>query len=315
MTAATGAWFIAKYGYHLHLLDEPIYRSSHLTVKPKAGGIGILVGFIIAAIMVELPAGFWVPAALLSILSFMSDRFRISVLFRFLFQFGTCLIFLNTIWQGHPFSSSGLLLFILLSIFIVATTNYYNFMDGINGMAGISGIVGFGLLAVYAISVDAPSNLIILNICMALCCLGFLPFNFPGARVFMGDVGSILLGFVFSAMVVWLSVSIIEFICLASFLFPFYADEITTEFVRLKDGERLWTPHRRHLYQILTNEYGVEHWKISLWYGLGQLIVGLSVLVFMDKGISIALSLLLFCFVMFIIISGLLRKKSVLKTV
>ena len=191
---------------------------------------------------------------------------------------------------------------------MVATTNYYNFMDGINGLAGISGIVAFGLLAIYANSVNAPSNLIIFNICIALCCLGFLPFNFPRAWVFMGDVGSILLGFVFSAMVIWLSTSILELICLASFLFPFYADEIITEFVRLKNGEKLWTPHRRHLYQILANEYGVEHWKISLGYGFGQLIVGLSILVFMDKGIFIVLSLLLFYFVIFTLISSLLRK-------
>jgi Fuc2NAc and GlcNAc transferase len=192
---------------------------------------------------------------------------------------------------------------------MVATTNYYNFMDGINGMAGISGIVGFGLLAAYGHSVDAPSNLMILTICMMFCCLGFLPFNFPRARVFMGDVGSILLGFIFAAMAVWLSNSILELVCLASFLFPFYADEITTEFVRLKGGEKLWTPHRRHLYQILANEYGVAHWKISLIYGLGQLIVGLSVLVFIDKGIFIVLSLLLFYFVLFTLISGSLRKK------
>jgi Fuc2NAc and GlcNAc transferase len=314
LSSVFGAWFISKYGQYFHLMDEPIYRSSHCTVKPKGGGIGILIGVTIAAIHLELPTGFWVPAASLSILSLMSDRFKISVLFRLLFQFATSLIFLISIWQGHSFSSGGLLLFILLSIFMVATTNYYNFMDGINGMAGVSGIVGFGMLAVYANFVGAPSNLNILNICIALCCLGFLPFNFPRARVFMGDVGSILLGFVFSAMVIWLSTSILELICLASLLFPFYADEITTEMMRLKDSEKIWTPHRRHLYQILANEYGVTHWKISLVYGLLQLFVATSVLVFYDEGMLTLALLLSFYFFVFVFVSGTIRKLLVPKS-
>lgn len=309
LTSATGAWFIVKYGHHLHLMDEPNYRSSHRIAKPKGGGIGMLIGFITAAIIVELPAAFWVPAALLSILSFMNDRFKISVLTRLLFQFATSIIFLIAIWQWHPFSSGGLLLIIPFSIFIVATTNYYNFMDGIYGMAGISGIVGFGLLAVYGNSVDAPSNLIILTICMALCCLGFLPFNFPGARVFMGDVGSILLGFVFSAMVIWLSKSILDLICLASFLFPFYADVITTGFVRLKDHEKLWTPHRRHVYQILANEYGIAQWKITLGYGAGQLLVGANVLFLRNKGLFIVIFIMLLYFFAFASLSFIVRRR------
>ena len=76
----------------------------------------------------------------------------------------------------------------------------------------------------------------------------------------MGAVGSILLGFVFAGMVIWLSRSLFDFIVLAAFLFPFYADELTTMIVRLKDGDRLTRPHRKHLYQLLANEMGIPHW-------------------------------------------------------
>ena len=93
----------------------------------------------------------------------------------------------------------------------------------------------------------------------------------------MGDVGSILLGFVFAGMVVFLSGNLLDFICMAGFLFPFYADELNTMIVRLRDGENLTKPHRRHLYQLLANEYGIAHWKVSLGYGLFQLIVGISI--------------------------------------
>ena len=95
----------------------------------------------------------------------------------------------------------------------------------------------------------------------------------------MGDVGSILLGFVFAGMVVWLSRSLLDFICLAAFLFPLYADELTTMIARIKNGENLTRPHRRHLYQLLANEGNISHWKVAVGYGLVQLVVGMSVLI------------------------------------
>ncbi len=310
-----GAWIIYKYGYLFNVVDQPNIRSSHFSPMPKGGGIGILFGFIIVSIILSLPILFWIPAAALSIIGFLSDRHNISISFRLFFQFAASFLFLVGIWKWHPVAYAGYFMLIPLSVFIVGTANYYNFMDGINGIAGITGIVAFGLLGFYSHYFYAASKLSIFNISILLCCLGFLPFNFPKARVFMGDVGSILLGFVFAATVIWLSQSFVDFLCMVSFLFSFYADEISTEFARLKDGEKIWTPHRRHLYQILVNEYGIEHWKISLGYGFGQLIVGLSVLIFMDKGFFIVLSILLFYFAIFTLISSLLRKKLVLKTV
>ena len=87
----------------------------------------------------------------------------------------------------------------------------------------------------------------------------------PKARVFMGDVGSVMLGFVYAGLVVGLSYSLNDFMVLCAFLFPFYADELTTLYVRIKGErhsrlmDRLMKPHRRHLYQLLANEMGVAH--------------------------------------------------------
>ena len=74
--------------------------------------------------------------------------------------------------------------------------------------------------------------------------------------------------------------------------FPFYADELTTMVLRLKDGEKLFNPHRRHLYQLLANELNIAHWKVSAGYGIFQLIVGLSVLALKPFGIWVILCLL-----------------------
>ena len=83
-----------------------------------------------------------------------------------------------------------------------------------------------------------------------------------------------------------------DFVCLVAFLFPFYADELTTMAVRIKDGEKLSQPHRRHLYQLLANEKGISHWKISVGYGLGQLLVGITIFLVKPFGIMIVLLLL-----------------------
>jgi Fuc2NAc and GlcNAc transferase len=309
--SAAGAWFIGKYGQLFNLLDKPNTRSSHRTATPKGGGLGLLAAFLAASFLLGLPAGLWLPAAVVAGISFMGDRNEISPAYRLFFQFAAGIIFLAVHWKSSSQPPFNLLMIMPLALFITTTANYYNFMDGINGIAGLTGLIGFGLLAVFAHSRDADTSLKLLAICLSLSCLGFLPFNMPQARVFMGDVGSILLGFLFAVIVISVSRNVLEFISLACFLFPFYADEITTEIIRLKDGEKLWTPHRRHLYQILTNEYGIAHWKISAGYGMVQLFGGISVFFMLRAGIYPLLVMISGYFVIFTLISGTIRYRLV----
>jgi len=115
----------------------------------------------------------------------------------------------------------------------------------------------------------------------------------------MGDVGSILLGFSFAAIVVFFSKSPLDFVCLAGFLFPFYADELTTMAVRIRNGENLLRPHRKHLYQLLANEKGIAHWKVSMGYGLLQLFIGVAVIRIRPVGLVAVIVLLGVCFLGF----------------
>ncbi|MBN1183759.1 MAG: glycosyltransferase family 4 protein [Bacteroidales bacterium] len=268
------------------LLDKSNYRSSHDGVIPKGGGIGILAAFVISSIFLKISPTFLIPAVILSLISLIGDRKEISPKLRLPVQFIAAFFFLLQASDHFPLISDfWLLTSVFFSLFIIATTNWYNFMDGINGIAGITAVVGFGLLACYNYNSQGDSRLTVLSICIICACLGFLPFNFPKARVFMGDVGSILLGFVFASIVVMLSKSFLDFVCLSAFLFPFYADEFVTMAVRLKDGENLLHAHRRHFYQLLANEMGIAHWKVTLGYGLLQLIVGISVLLVKPFGV------------------------------
>jgi len=166
---------------------------------------------------------------------------------------------------------------------------------------------------------------------MGLACMGFLPFNIQkNARVFMGDVGSVLLGFVYAGLVVGLSYSLNDFMVLCAFLFPFYADELITLGVRIREtGDRrpedgggrretggwrrtvgmLMQPHRGHVYQLLVNEMGLDHWKVSVGYGVLQLMVGVGALTLRWYGVLVVVVFLVCCFVGFWGFGYLVRKR------
>ncbi len=117
-----------------------------------------------------------------------------------------------------------------------------------------------------------------LALVLASSCLGFLPWNVPRARVFMGDVGSILLGFVFALYVVVWSRSFADVLMFIAFMYPFFVDETITLWTRLRCGDSLKTAHRRHVYQVLANQMGIAHWRVSLGYGGVQMLVGVTAL-------------------------------------
>ncbi len=125
---------------------------------------------------------------------------------------------------------------------------------------------------------------------MIAACLGFLCLNFPCARIFMGDVGSASLGFLFSILMIGMAQSILDFLVMAGFLTPFYFDELFSMWIRLRQKQSLLVPHRKHVYQLMANEFGMEHWKISLSYGLLQAAMGEAVIFLSSFGIMSVLA-------------------------
>ncbi len=284
----SGACFMSRFAYRFGLIDIPNNRSSHVLPTPRGGGAGILAAFLIVSGFLRLPVYTWMPASLLAIVSFFDDRLSLTPRTRLLFQFTAA--FLVVV----PHSSSLHLnwpalavITVALTIFLVGTANFYNFMDGINGIAGMSGVVAFALLAFFS-NTSGQQQFTPQLLALSAACLGFLPLNVPLARVFMGDVGSILLGFVFASGTVFLSRSFADFMLLAGCLFPFYADTLSTLYVRWKDDEKLAQAHRRHLYQIFTNRMEVAHWKVSLGYATLQLSIGLLCLNLKSKPVYVA---------------------------
>lgn len=132
--------------------------------------------------------------------------------------------------------------------------------------------------------------------------------EYAKSKGFCGRCGQHLVRVRVCWVVVWLSKSLLDFVCVAAFLFPFYADELTTLIVRIKNGDKLTKPHRKHLYQLLANEIGIAHWKVSVGYGVSQMAVGVSVLVMKRFGSFMVLTVLAAYFGAFILLSFYLRK-------
>lgn len=293
-----GGLVIARFGKRLGLVDQPSERSSHAHPIPKGAGIGILVVFVFSALWWQIPWTLWIPAFIVSMISLLGDYREISFKIRLAVQVGSAAIFSGSVFFGKSMSelSGGMivLLFVFGVLFITATANYYNFMDGINGIAGLTGVIAFSCLGLFGLLENKDIVWILMAFSIAAACLGFLPLNFPRAKVFMGDAGSVLLGFLFASWVLWFSQTLLEFIALVSFLFPFYADELSTLIVRIKDGDRLTKAHRRHIYQILVNQAGLSHVIVTLFYGFIQIVVAILAWLAIREGLILLIGLLIF---------------------
>jgi UDP-N-acetylmuramyl pentapeptide phosphotransferase/UDP-N-acetylglucosamine-1-phosphate transferase len=166
----------------------------------------------------------------------------------------------------------------LTLLWMAGVTNLYNFIDGVDGLATILGIVYSSGIAVVAVTMGHPDEALV-AFTIAAGCLGFLWFNFPPARVFMGDVGSLTLGFVFSVLAMRLSASSLHPVPLVFFLIlysSFLFDTSYTILRRALRGEEFWLAHRSHLYERL-NGIGWSHLQVTLLYvGLALASLGLA---------------------------------------
>ena len=308
------AWLLMKYGVRFGINDIPNHRSSHLKETSKGGGIGVLIVLIMTSMILSISIGFWLPSLIIAIVSFWGgDQRRFSPETRLFMHFTCSLFFLIFLGFSKTISLNYILLCVPLSIFIVGTSNFYNFMDGIDGMAGITGVAGFLLLAIYSYNAGINEPYGVLCIALGFACIGFLFFNIPRARVFLGDIGSILLGFVFACLIIILSDNVTDFIVMTGFFLPFYFDEIFTMVKRIHNGDSLTKAHRKHIYQLLANELSVTHWKIALSYGVIQLFIGFTAIYTSSKGLLCLFLLYIMYCCIFVYIAIEINKKVVVK--
>ena len=239
-------------------LDKPNGRSLHVSLTPRTGGLAVMSGLIVAILITQLSLSWiWLVLALVSI-SLIDDICGLNVRWRFLVQFIVCGFFVFL--YSHQIHY---LLWIPVLLGLVWMTNLYNFMDGSDGLAGGMGLFGFCAYAI-ASYLSHDFELAIMSASIAASCVGFLIFNFHPAKIFMGDSGSIPLGFLVGAIGIYGYIHSYWQVWFPFLVFsPFIVDATFTLFKRLLNGEKVWQAHREHYYQRLI-QMGWGHKKTAI---------------------------------------------------
>ncbi|EPJ2812554.1 MraY family glycosyltransferase [Pseudomonas putida] len=273
--AMTGT--LRRYALAKNIIDVPNARSSHSVPTPRGGGVSIVVAFLAALAVMAFQAGAQTDAlvalggagAVIAVLGFMDDHGHIAARWRLLGHFAaaTWILF----WLGglpvlQVFGWSldlGWAGGVLAAIYLVWLLNLYNFMDGIDGIASVEAItVCLGASLLYWLSGQA--GMTALPLLLAAAVAGFLFWNFPPAKIFMGDAGSGFLGIVLgglSLQAAWQSSQL--FWCWLILLGVFIVDASYTLVRRLLRGDKVYEAHRSHAYQFASRRYG-RHLPVTL---------------------------------------------------
>jgi UDP-N-acetylmuramyl pentapeptide phosphotransferase/UDP-N-acetylglucosamine-1-phosphate transferase len=279
--AVVGTLWMLAYGRMRGHVAVPNERSSHVVPTPKSGGVGIVFGIFAGLLWVHAGDtilsndGRWFGAALAGGVACLIGWFDDVRGLRPIVKLGLCLAAAClamaatsvSVVRGLPFAGDLHLAWAAwpLGLFWLSCfPQAFNFMDGIDGIASLTAIVSGAVYVVAGERGGGQSEEVAAAI--ALATVGFLPFNFPRARIFMGDAGSLPLGL----LLAWCAIEANATGALplpASILLlgPFLFDVTFTLFRRWREGKTIGAPHKEHLYQRLSRVWD-SHAKVSLLY-------------------------------------------------
>jgi UDP-GlcNAc:undecaprenyl-phosphate GlcNAc-1-phosphate transferase len=275
--AAAITWAMAHFAV---LVDVPNARSSHQRPTPRGGGVGILGAFAAGLIGLHALDGllgeprlvaFAVAALIMGLAGLADDVRSMQFTTKLAAQIGAAVVAMagglvvRTLYVPAVGPVElGIAGYAVTLLWLIGLTNAFNFMDGLDGLAGGVAVIAGAFLCVVALFLGEPL-VFILSLLLTAASAGFLIFNLPPARIFMGDVGSQFLGFAFAALGVMLTLGdgtgtlvLVVPVLLFSFLF----DTIFTAIRRWRKGENLAAAHRTHLYQLL-NQSGLTHRQVA----------------------------------------------------
>jgi UDP-N-acetylmuramyl pentapeptide phosphotransferase/UDP-N-acetylglucosamine-1-phosphate transferase len=236
---------------HREILDRPNERSSHRVATPRGGGIAVIGSILLAWVVLAwaelVPPGVFgiaLGAVLLAAVSWLDDLRDLSPVVRLLAQAAAVAIGVFALpGPRNPFDLAA------IGLFWIWWINLFNFMDGIDGLAGTEATaIGAGLLLFASVGAGADPTLQTLAAAVTGAAIGFLVWNWSPARIFLGDVGSVPLGYVLGFLLLDLAARGHWKIALILPLY-FLADGTITLALRLVRGERVWQAHREHFYQ------------------------------------------------------------------
>jgi UDP-GlcNAc:undecaprenyl-phosphate/decaprenyl-phosphate GlcNAc-1-phosphate transferase len=269
-------------------LDQPNRANAmHSNPTPRIGWIGVALGATFALAIFQrttMPTAVAASVMFLLIVSAIDDRRSIAPVWRLLAHVVAAAVVTVVVFSHMPswlpagttlYAQSHLSTALVASctcvLLMVWSTNLYNFMDGANGLTGFMTVLGFGALSFLAQDKVAEGAIAvtIAPFCAAIAGAGagFLLFNFPKARVFLGDAGSIPLGFLASVVSIYGAIHNVWLWWAPVVIFsPFIVDATVTLLKRCLKRERIWEAHRQHYYHRLILTLGWSHTKTALAY-------------------------------------------------
>ena len=308
-------WWALRHG----VVDIPNERSSHDRPTPRGGGMAIVVSFFAAMLLASFfypfdPRTYWgllLNAVAIAILGFIDDLHSLSRRHRFA---AWIIIAAISMALGIRLRVVALPLVGVISLsilsplatfaWLIGVTNFYNFMDGIDGLAGGEAVSVAGFLVVISL-MYGNAFIFITSLILLGSALGFLLHNLPPARIFMGDGGSNFLGFVLAALAIigcQGGAASIPFVIPVVLLGTFLFDATITLLKRVPKGKKWLEPHRDHYYQRLII-LGYSHKQVTSLYCLMNILLGCVALLYTRSTGLMALGLLAVAFVLLLSIA------------
>ena len=294
---------LIKQYFSKQLLDIPNERSSHNQPTPRGGGLGFIITFAVVGLgavrlMQYFPENLsqrelspnllylWLSLIFLVIIGFIDDYRNVPASIRYAVQLVSAVIAITCFgafplpWLTNWGTLGAIIAMLLTLIGITALINFYNFMDGLDGLvAGVSA-VQLGFLALY---LDQPILWLLVG-----AILGFLWWNWSPAKIFMGDVGSTVLGATVAIALLNTNQNSLQAYSALVISFPLVGDAIYTLIHRLLKGENIFQAHRSHLYQRL-QQSGWSHSRVAILYISSTLLVASSIILLGQTGAWLSL--------------------------
>lgn len=281
--ALVATWWVRRLALAHGMLDQPNERSSHVVPTPRGGGIAIVSASLLALgalfargiVDVQLALALSLGGGAVALVGFLDDRRSLPAWLRALVHViaATCAVALlgglPSLQIGSRLVGLGFVGDVLAVVAVVWTVNLFNFMDGIDGIAGSEAVfvalAGAALCALAGVAPAAAAGALVVGAAS----LGFLVWNWPPARIFMGDVGSGYVGFAIAVIALAATreapAALFQWWILGG---VFFVDATVTLLRRIVRGERFLLAHRTHAYQ----------WVVRRWRSHGTVTIAVLLL-------------------------------------
>ena len=308
------------------LCDVPNHRSSHQTTTPRGGGVAMVLAFLLStiglAVTQTLPShvalGMTGSVLLVALIGFLDDwGFMLSARKRLFVHFAAAGLFVFSVGGIPAFVAFGVPVDltwagnVLAAVYLVWMVNLFNFMDGIDGIAAVEAVtVASAGALLWSLTTGSASWMV--AVVLAAAAAGFLCWNHPPAKIFMGDAGSCFLGMALGAMAIWAGTESPQLFWSWSILLGcFVVDATTTLLRRLARGKRFDEAHRCHVYQYAARRLH-SHKRVTYVYGLVNLlwlfpVAGLVALRYLDGASGLLIAYMPLAWAAFMLKAGALE--------